>query len=467
MLEELEGQPCPTNLKTVITFESPTRAYGSLSDYYSESWNIRTVADVKIDGNNVNIVSVEGNIKNVLDCHVLSISDKDMVLSSDWTVYEDGEVVQHEAYGQERYVRVTNDYQDDILGMWEGCSTGAEGSEFDDGENHRWVYTDSGTFYYYHKVDGKWQLSFDEYAKYFVDGNLLCTRWKNAGEGQEEHREWWEIESIENGVMKWKALRMREDGSTYTATFEMIKIPYPTEEEIQQNIVGKWINTSINDQDILSNQKFVYEFGTDNKGLVSYSGNPAYGDNDAWYDKKEFYAGIKDNEILSYINYDENTLLVQRLTITSISANKMDCIVEIGEISNVGANLATASCTFEKVDKDYSADIVGTWQGVSTTVAAHGDVANHRWQYKADGTYIFTMKNEQGEWVASEDEISNYFVAGNLLCTRWKNVGEGQKEHREWWEIESLEDGVMKMSAKRQNEDGTISTDTFEMKKVE
>jgi hypothetical protein len=36
-----------------------------------------------------------------------------------------------------------------------------------------------------------------------------------------EKRDWWEIESIENGIMKWKALRRNEDGSTYTSTFEM------------------------------------------------------------------------------------------------------------------------------------------------------------------------------------------------------------------------------------------------------
>lgn len=32
---------------------------------------------------------------------------------------------------------------------------------------------------------------------------------------------WWEIESIKDGVMKWTVLRMREDGTTYTATFSM------------------------------------------------------------------------------------------------------------------------------------------------------------------------------------------------------------------------------------------------------
>ena len=60
-------------------------------------------------------------------------------------------------------------------------------------------------------------------AAYFIDGTLLCMRWYNIGDDT-EYREWWEIESIEGGVMKWKALRQREDGSTYTATFQMTKV---------------------------------------------------------------------------------------------------------------------------------------------------------------------------------------------------------------------------------------------------
>ena len=57
--------------------------------------------------------------------------------------------------------------------------------------------------------------------QYFVDGNLLCSRWINSGT---EYREWWEIESIEDGVMKWKALRQNADGTTFTSTFEMKKV---------------------------------------------------------------------------------------------------------------------------------------------------------------------------------------------------------------------------------------------------
>lgn len=76
----------------------------------------------------------------------------------------------------------------------------------------------------YYTVGDEWQLSNDAYSNYFVDGTLLCTRWKNNGEGKEENREWWEIESIEDGVMKWSALRKNPDGTTYTATFQMVKV---------------------------------------------------------------------------------------------------------------------------------------------------------------------------------------------------------------------------------------------------
>ena len=71
--------------------------------------------------------------------------------------------------------------------------------------------------------DGDWIPTEDVYSDYFVAGSLLCTRWKNAGEGQEGTRAWWGIDSIEDGVMRWSALCLDADGNTYTATFEMRK----------------------------------------------------------------------------------------------------------------------------------------------------------------------------------------------------------------------------------------------------
>jgi hypothetical protein len=59
--------------------------------------------------------------------------------------------------------------------------------------------------------------------------------------------------------------------------------------------------------------------------------------------------------------------------------------------------------------------------------------------------------------------LNEYFVAGNLLCTRWI---EGGEENREWWEV-TIDDNTMSWTALRADENGENYTATFEMKKVE
>ena len=234
MLAENDGETALTNEKAVVTFLSATKAYQSVSRVnYDETvpkWRAKEECDMTIDGNTVTLLSHSSNIDKVFTLNIKSIDDNNMSCNFKLVIMKDGEVY-NTVEDTRIYRRVTADYSADIIGMWEGHSTGEEGSEFDDGENHRWEYMTDGSFNYFHKVDGQWQISDDDYADYFVDGNLLCTRWKNAGVGNEEHREWWEIESIENGVMKWKALRQKEDGTTYTATFEMKKIDVSSEDE--------------------------------------------------------------------------------------------------------------------------------------------------------------------------------------------------------------------------------------------
>ena len=234
MLAENDGETALTNEKAVVTFLSATKAYQSVSRVnYDETvpkWRAKEECDMTIDGNTVTLLSHSSNIDKVFTLNIKSIDDNNMSCNFKLVIMKDGEVY-NTVEDTRIYRRVTADYSTDIIGMWEGYSTGEEGSEFDDGENHRWEYMTDGSFNYFHKVDGQWQISDDDYADYFVDGNLLCTRWKNEGAGNEEHREWWEIESIENGVMKWKALRQKEDGTTFTATFEMKKIEVSSEEE--------------------------------------------------------------------------------------------------------------------------------------------------------------------------------------------------------------------------------------------
>ena len=473
MIAERNGQPETTNQKQVFNFTSATKVFVSLSisakPGMPSSWVDNLESEVAINGNIVTITGHPDEVTTILDENeITNINDNEFTTKRKLTMTKNGEVT----FSSEmtlRFVKVTADYSADIIGMWEGYSTGEEGSEFDDGENHRWEYLLDGTFNYFHKND-LWQISDDEYADYFVAGNLLCTRWKNAGEGNEEHREWWEIESIENGVMKWKALRQKEDGTTYTATFEMKKVDVPTQAEVEQNIIGRWMTTKMNFQDIPTNDKIVYEFESLSKAYLSASLNSIPELPTIWNKKTELSVAIVDNHIALNGQMDEQTAFFDEFIIAEMSADRMECILIHSEINDKGEMTTSPAlfCTFEKVDKDYSADIIGMWEGQVTSEmgSEFDDGEEHRWEYLMDGTFNFFRKVD-GQWQISDDAYAKYFVAGNLLCTRWKNAGEGNEENREWWEIESIEDGVMKWKALRQKEDGSTYTATFEMKKVE
>ena len=229
MLADINGKPAPTNNKFVVTFTSAGRGYksASLSEYADTElkplWSDRQEFDYAIADNVVTMTSkIDDHLTVVDELTVASISDAvtNGILKIKWII--DGTVVKS-VEETVRTLKVTDDYSQTALGLWEGRVT-SEQSEYDDGEEHRWELKADGTYTYYSRTgDGQWVDNVNSSAAYFIAGPLLCMRWKNFGD-ETEYREWWEVESIKDGVMKWTALRQREDGSTYTATFQMTKV---------------------------------------------------------------------------------------------------------------------------------------------------------------------------------------------------------------------------------------------------
>ena len=223
---EKNKQPIPTNKKSVFTFISATKAYMSTSSTPNPSlptlWNDYTEIDVVIDGNKMTLtMQPDEQVKVVDEYTVLAIDATEFIANLKATIIIDGIVVISEE-SIARFTKVKAEYKEDILGTWEGHVTNSEGSVYDDGETHRWEYKADGTYVYYVKDGDDWvPYATTTLNEYFVDGVLLCTRWID---NDVENREWWEIASIKDGVMKWNALRQKEDGSTYTATFEMKKV---------------------------------------------------------------------------------------------------------------------------------------------------------------------------------------------------------------------------------------------------
>ena len=224
MTADINGQPAPTNEKVVLTFISDTKATMSASIDHQEGgspWDVLAEENVSINGNTVTLTGHPDENRTIVDeNNITAINDREFTTNRTITITMDGsEVVTRQFI--DRFVKVTDDYKQTVLGTWEGHVT-SDQSEYDDYLEHRWQYNADGTYVYYNKDGNNWIPNpLNTLNEYFVDGNLLCMRWINNGA---EYREWWEVASIEDNVMSWTALRKKADGTTYTASFSMVKV---------------------------------------------------------------------------------------------------------------------------------------------------------------------------------------------------------------------------------------------------
>jgi hypothetical protein len=393
----------------------------------------------------------------VEEYNITAINNSEFSANRKLTITADGAVV---VYVEEtvRYVKLTADYTAEILGLWE-C-TGLTGIETYNDANARLDFLADGTYRYYRKNDdGQWQVVITrELQDYFVDGTLLATRWQNKGE--DELREWWEIASIDGDQMIWTALRQNADGTTVQQKMTWKKIDL----KVSEKIIGKWMMTEIDGKSMTTNEKRTCTFVSTTKAYLSASIQTQLEFGSSWVDHEEADVAISGNRVTLTSNLDEQLKAVEEYTITSINDSELSANFKLtllinGEVGRIDEHIVR----FVKQTADYSEAIVGTWQGHCTSEGSvFDDGQEHRWEYKADGTFVYYVKDGDN-WVPSDNTLNEYFVDGTLLCTRWIDNGV---ENREWWEI-TIADGKMNWTALRQNEDGTTFTATFEMEKVE
>ena len=218
IVADLDGEACPTSLKSVVTFESATRGYYSISENITMTWEDKTPVEVTFHENGFTAIEEDGIYMSVLTATVNSVTDNEMRLTTEWTLTEGTEVLLHEFYN-ERWVRVTDNFEQAVVGTWE-----AQVQNGDNPQTWRWEFKADGNYVFSLKNgDNPLQVFEDYMSDYFVDGSLLCTRWQNTA-SSDENRDWWEIESIQDGQMKWTALRLDEDLTTHTETLELSKV---------------------------------------------------------------------------------------------------------------------------------------------------------------------------------------------------------------------------------------------------
>ena len=459
---ERDGEPITTNKKTIFTFVSATKAYVSASrnshPEMNPSWMDKLEADVVIIGDKITLTFHPDEHKtSVHEFSITSINGSEFSAIERVTVRVDGNVILSSEQTV-RFEKTTADYAEPILGLWE-C-TGQTGIETYNDANARLEFLADGTYRYYRMDDNNdWQtVTTREFQDYFVDGTLLATRWKNQGE--DELREWWEIESLSGDEMVWTALRQNPDGSTFQQKMTWKKIDL----NIPEKIIGKWI---ISDKDGLpmpTNRTNVFTFVSATKAYMSASLNARPELNPEWMDNIEANVTINGNLMTLTLYADEHNTSVHEFIVTDINATEFTANHKVtvtvdGNVMFVDEDVIRLT----KVTADYRADIIGTWEGHCTSEGSvFDDGQEHRWQYKADGTYVYYVKDGDN-WVPSENTLNEYFVDGSLLCMRWI---DNEQDNREWWEI-NIDGDKMNWTALRQKEDGSTFTATFEMKKVE
>ncbi len=208
------GQAELTNYKLVYTFDKDGNAVVSAAPT-SNIWFSHTPMAYSIQDKTVTVSSSSPNYKT--EWQLSAISAMDMSVKQRIS-FLDGQMIG--SSNDVVYKKIANDFSSAIVGTWEGVSI--EGEVSYGYIDHRWEFRGDGTYTYYNYENNQWVPSTNTMNEYFVDGDFLVFRWKDASNN--EFREMWDIQNCDATQMVWTALRARIDNSTYTTSFTMKKV---------------------------------------------------------------------------------------------------------------------------------------------------------------------------------------------------------------------------------------------------
>jgi hypothetical protein len=216
---EYGGQAAITDEKVMFNFVSSDKCLVTMllgDDEELGGWIKDAPFDVTINGHVVTMSGqVTETISSIYELHINSIVGNDMLCNLKMTDINNGEVSVDECSAH--FARATANHSEEIIGTWEGDYC------WDDVMiRSRFVFKEDGTYNFYYFNSGGWKQSADDFSFYSCHGDMIYMHWKNTG--MDADCEGWDITDIGRGVMKWHALRVGENDSTYEVTTEFTKV---------------------------------------------------------------------------------------------------------------------------------------------------------------------------------------------------------------------------------------------------
>lgn len=219
---ESAGLKLTSDILSVSTFVkegSGYKCYYSISMAEYDVWFYKKQANVTVDGDKIMVTLNVDDVTTVEEMTDITVDGDDLYYNGKTTLYINGEEIASYGPCQEHYVKVNEDFSQIIIGRWEGTITSDEPGY--EPKPFCKKYLADGTNIDYKLIDGEWVEVETEYAEYFVDGNLLCTRWQYPG--HEEERENSVFASFANDTLIVKEVVLR-NGNLYTETSTLTKV---------------------------------------------------------------------------------------------------------------------------------------------------------------------------------------------------------------------------------------------------
>jgi hypothetical protein len=235
----------------------------------------------------------------------------------------------------------------------------------------------------------------------------------------------------------------------------------PVEAALTKLLVGKWMNTKVNNEPVLTDASYVMEFRTDyvEKYAVGFQLDD---NNKTWMENSNYSYSVSDHILIVDGTDVLNKKYHMEFKILTLNETTFTYSVIAFRIDGVDYQNSN-SYTCKKITQDYSSQFVGVWYGRCTS-DNNNDSSYHYWEYFADGTYSYYYQDQNNKWIKKSNNEGKYFLYENLIVSNYSNdlqSGNIGKAY-ECWNF-SITGDTMTWTGLRENN----KTVTYEMVKVD
>jgi len=206
--------------------------------------------------------------------------------------------------------------------------------------------------------------------------------------------------------------------------------------DLNKHLLGDWYIDAVEDEDIDTDSRHLFTYEAD--GTVYYTPSiKALKNLNIWGHHFKGSYTINGNTVEQQVALaDKNILFTQQMNVKYVDDARLKSITNAETFVNGESRHVVKDENDTKLKELYKYDIniVGVWGArlLYGTDENYEKDKSYQLEFKADGTFKFYSQNEQEEWVEEERVLSEYFVEGNTVYTRWQKAGSDEVKYQSW-----------------------------------